>query len=366
MKNIIYLISLSCGFFSCAVSTKIHKEDIAMRFLDEQILPNDLVYKNTKVGGLSGIDYQNDKWFLICDDSSNPRIYTADLIISENEIKSISITDYIEIQKNTNNVKNHFLDLEAIRLNPETDTFLVSSEGKISDRKDPGIFEISKTGNVIKSFGIPANFKSTIKKGPRNNGVFEGLSLNSDNKGFWVASELPLYKDGAKAKIFPSRAQVRITYYDTQNPVAQKQFVYKLDGIAKLPINYFAVNGVTEILEYERDKFLILERSYSAGYGSHGNTVKIFNVDASQATNTLKFDKLKGANYKKAKKQLIFNFKSVKNKLTEKIIDNIEGMTFGPILPNGKQSLILVSDNNFNSFGKQLNQFILMEINFKN
>ena len=44
------------------------------------------------------------------------------------------------------------------------------------------------------------------------------------------------------------------------------------------------------------------------------------------------------------------------------IVDNIEGITFGPKLPNGNQSLLLVTDDNFQIYGKQLNQFILLEI----
>jgi hypothetical protein len=62
---------------------------------------------------------------------------------------------------------------------------------------------------------------------------------------------------------------------------------------------------------------------------------------------------------------LVFNFNDVKQQLTQGIIDNIEGITFGPKLPNGNQSLLLVSDNNFQAFGLQLNQFILMEISTK-
>jgi len=62
---------------------------------------------------------------------------------------------------------------------------------------------------------------------------------------------------------------------------------------------------------------------------------------------------------------LVFNFNDVKQQLTEGIIDNIEGITFGPKLANGNQSLLLVSDNNFQAFGQQLNQFILMEISTK-
>jgi hypothetical protein len=41
-------------------------------------------------------------------------------------------------------------------------------------------------------------------------------------------------------------------------------------------------------------------------------------------------------------------------------VDNLEGMTFGPALPNGKRSLVLVSDNNFNPL--QLTQFLAFEV----
>ena len=41
-------------------------------------------------------------------------------------------------------------------------------------------------------------------------------------------------------------------------------------------------------------------------------------------------------------------------------IDNIEGVTFGPKLSNGKRSLIFIADNNFNPLEKS--QFLLFEI----
>jgi len=63
---------------------------------------------------------------------------------------------------------------------------------------------------------------------------------------------------------------------------------------------------------------------------------------------------------------LVFDFKLVQNQLKENIIDNIEGMTFGPDLPNGNKTLLLVSDNNFSSLGRQISQIILMEVEIKN
>ena len=350
---------------SCAVTRKIENDNVEIRFLDEYVLPSNTELENTIVGGLSGIDYHEGKYYLVSDQPSNPRIYIANIDISENKIKDLEIEQLITVKK-TERFKDKVFDLEAIRYNRRNDDFIVTSEGLIDEGKDPGIYSVSSQGEAYGAFMIPDYFKAVDEQRPRNNGVFEGVTEDTNGKAYWVAMESPLEKDGSKPKIFPSRSHVRITKFDKLTGLPLKQFVYKLDGIAKLPINYFAVNGVTEILAYAEDKFLILERSYSAGYGSHGNTVKIFEVDASRATNTLELAQLKGEDYEIAEKKLLFNFKSVKDQLTEEIIDNIEGMCLGPKLENGKQSLILVSDNNFNSFADQINQFILMEINFRN
>ena len=365
MKKYLCLYLLIMLFCSCAVTRKIENENIEIRFLGEYVLPADAELNNTNIGGLSGIDYKDGEYFLVSDQASNPRIYKADIQIANSKIEKVTFNQLITIKK-TGEFRKIYLDLEAIRYDTLRNEFIISSEGKIDDNKDPGVYTLSELGETKTSFSIPNYFKASGNQKPRDNGVFEGLSESFDNRGYWVATELPLEKDGPKPKIFPARSHIRITKFDKNTGEPVRQFAYKLDGIAKLPINYFAVNGLTEILEYKQDKFLVLERSYSAGYGSHGNTVKIFEVDASEATNTLAFERLKEEDYTLAEKKLLFNFKSVKDQLTNEIVDNIEGMCFGPQLGTGVQSLILVSDNNFNSFAEQINQFILMSIDFKN
>jgi hypothetical protein len=42
-------------------------------------------------------------------------------------------------------------------------------------------------------------------------------------------------------------------------------------------------------------------------------------------------------------------------------LDNLEGMALGPRLPDGTQSLLLVSDDNFSN--SQLTQFLLFRLN---
>jgi len=41
-------------------------------------------------------------------------------------------------------------------------------------------------------------------------------------------------------------------------------------------------------------------------------------------------------------------------------LDNIEGISMGPVLANGNRSIVLVSDNNFAD--SQFTQFIAMEV----
>ncbi|MCP9201073.1 esterase-like activity of phytase family protein [Gramella sp. GC03-9] len=364
MKKILIACLITLILSSCAVSRKVHNNEIEITFLDEYVLPAETDFQDTRVGGLSGIDYSNGSYYLVCDDAGNPRIYTAKIDLQHAKIENIEITEVLEVSR-AGLGKHNVLDLEAIRYDSASGNFMLTSEGMINDSKDPGIYQVSQDGNIKMTYSLPDYFKAEGTQKPRNNGVFEGLSESYDGTGYWVATELPLTQDGPKPKLYPTRSHIRVTKFDKQTGEAVKQFAYKLDGIPKLPINYFAINGLTELIEYEENKFLILERAYAAGYSSHGNTVKIFAVDGSEASNTLDMHSLKDGKYQKAEKELVFNFKKFKESLTEGIIDNIEGMSFGPELENGNKTLILVSDNNFNSYDRQLNQFLLLEINFR-
>ncbi|WP_373056775.1 esterase-like activity of phytase family protein [Zunongwangia sp. H14] len=361
MKRI--LLPALCLLCSCATTNKINKNIAEVNFLDDFVLPENVRTGNTEVGGLSGIDYAQGKYFIICDQPGNPRFYKAEIQLKENKIDTVTIEEVVKIDQSAG-LEDAYLDLESIRAIPEENAVFVSSEGQIEKNKDPGIYKLSEDGKFIKKFSLPGYFSASGEQKPRNNGVFEGLAKSYDGKGYWTSTELPLEKDGPKPKLFPTKSPVRITLFDSEEEKPVRQFAYKLDGISKIPFLYFAVNGVTEILEYKKDQFLVLERAYSSGHGTNGNTVKIFSANAANATNTLEMQQLKNKDYQLAEKKLLFNFKSVKDKLQEGIIDNIEGMTFGPTLPNGNQSLILISDNNFNSMGKQITQLILLEIKF--
>ncbi|MCF4101252.1 esterase-like activity of phytase family protein [Gillisia sp. M10.2A] len=365
MKKIVSLLCLSCLLISCSASKNISNSKVKITFLDDYIIPEDLEIKNTRVGGLSGIDFYNDTYYIICDHPSNPRFYTASIFINKNKLDTVIISNVVKLDRTNETLKNNTMDMEAIRFHTSRNNFLITSEGSISNGKDPGIYEITKEGKYLSHYSLPDYFKAAGTQKPRNNGVFEGLSISYNNSGFWSGMELPLVEDGPKPKLFPTRSYIRITEFKDATKEAEFQFAMKLGGIKKIPWKYFAVNGLTELLEYAPKQFIVLERAFSAGHGSNGNTVRLFDVNANKATNTLTYNNLRKEDIRLAEKQLIFDFKSIKKQLKEQIIDNIEGMTFGPDLPNGNKSLLLISDNNFNSMGKQISQLILLEVEFK-
>ncbi|MBJ2176093.1 esterase-like activity of phytase family protein [Aureibaculum sp. A20] len=357
MQKTLILIALLLISISCKTVKSTTQKHIQLKFLDEYIVPKNISIDGNLVGGLSGIDYANGNYYLICDDASNPRYYKANISIDNLKIDTIAFTEVVTFSDST-----QYLDVESIRFDKKSNGVVITSEGSINLKKDPSFFSVDSKGSINHFFEIPDYFKATSKQQPRNNGTLEGVAISYDQKGYWIAMELPLESDGPEPKVLETKSPVRITYIDANTKKPTRQFAYLLDKIAKEPKGNFAVNGVTDLIEYTKNQFIIIERSYSSGLGTQGNTIRIYTVNASKASNTIAMESLINSEVVLANKKLLFDFESVRSQLTDTSIDNIEGLTIGPTLANGNQTLILVADNNFNKLGAQLNQFILLEI----
>jgi 3-phytase len=97
---------------------------------------------------------------------------------------------------------------------------------------------------------------------------------------------------------------------------------------------------VDELLPLGDDELIAMERSFSVGAPGTGNKIKLYDVS------------LRGH---VARKRLILNLDDLGIPL-----DNVEGITFGPRLRDGRQSLVLVSDNNFAA--SQFTQFLAFAV----
>lgn len=340
-------------------------EEKQLRFIDEYVIPDGTMFQNTLVGGLSGIDYAHGSWFIISDDPNNPRFYSATLDFGSSEFKSVVINSVVSFKNSEGEVlSDGITDPEALRI--DGDRVVWTSEGNINSGIPPSINFATLNGvfGGVATLADRYNVSTESGKGPRQNGTFEGISLSYDNKGYWVTMELPLQEDGPSPTLQDTDSPIRVAYINKTSASFGKEFAYELDPVVRPAANgtTFELNGVVELLQYDKDKFLFLERSFSTGYSDGGNNVKIYDVDISNATDVSGIVSLQDSNFQSAKKTLLFDFEDIRDQLMDGIVDNIEGIAFGPDFTNGNKSLVLVADNNFSAFGPQLNQFVLFEL----
>ena len=84
-------------------------------------------------------------------------------------------------------------------------------------------------------------------------------------------------------------------------------------------------------------------------------TLRLYRVDTRSGSNTLDLPRLLPGNHQPAAKTLVADFAT----LGLQLLDNTEGMTWGPVLPSGRRSLVVVSDDNFRRM--QTTQFAAFE-----
>lgn len=361
MKKVIFL-GICIMLLSCGVTKQASDSAYKLNFLDEYVIPAKTYYKNVEIGGLSGIDFKNDTLYLIDDRSTKPIIYSLKWKAYGSKIYKLTFLNSINLKETDNVFRKKSMDLESIRIGKKNN-FWLSSEGNINASKNPSIFQIDTDGKFLKEMQLPSYFEVGGNNSPISNRVFESISWGFKNKNLWVATELPLQYDGKIPQLWKTYSPVRFTKFNTITGEAELQFTYNLDRVVRIPFLPLYVNGITEILHLNQNEFLVVERSFSAGRGKKSNRIKLFLANYKETTNTLTKEKLnKRDHIVSAKKELLLDFKKIRKQLPSKRIDNIEGLCFGPTLANGNKTLLLVSDNNFNSFGDQITQIIWLEL----
>lgn len=330
-------------------TTPTNSEDI--KFLGQATLPTGTKFKGTEVGGLSGITYDSRKnvYYSISDDRSQKapaRFYTLKIDLSGGSLKKVDVVNVTTLLKaDAKPFPELSLDPEGIALTRNGKLF-ISSEGDVDKLIKPFVNQFSLTGKQLQVLPIPPKFLPSAKgnKGIRNNLAFESLTITPNQKYLFTATENALYQDGNIATI-TTGSPARILKYNLSTGQPIQEFLYVTEPIAgNAKISRFSANGLADLLAIDNTRLLSLERSFSL---IKGHTIRLYEVDLTGADDISKIASIKAININKiktAQKKLLFNF----NQLNIPI-DNIEGLTFGQCLPNGRRSLIFVSDNNFTS-----------------
>ena len=333
-----------------------------LKLLGQTVLPHGLEFGGTTVGGLSALDHDpaSGLWIALCDDRSElqpARFYTLRVELRPGALR-VEVDGVATLRQANGstyprrNTRGEVVDPEAARLLPGGRSLLWASEGDFRVNQPPGLRESRLDGTFVRAFEVPPllHYGPRPGTGARDNNTFEGLALTPDARTAWVAMEAALEQDGPVPGVGRPGGPCRITAFDLASGRARTQIAYLPDAVpraAAVPGGY-TDSGISEILMLNDARMLVLERAYMMGVG---NALRLYEIDTRDASDTLALQQLRPGSYRAPAKRLVADFAQ----LGLSRLDNTEGMCWGPRLPNGHRSLVVVSDDNFSS--RQLTQF---------
>lgn len=344
-----------------------------LRLIGEQRIPHLAAFQGTVVGGLSSIDYdaRTGIWIMASDDRSEhgpARFYSARLDYDQAQFRTVTLDAVHAFRQADGSTYpspaeyarrgGEVADIEAIRFDPLDGSLWYASEGDGKRDIGPSIRQATADGTYRAAMPLPAMFRANPQHnvGPRTNLSAEGLSFAPDGKTLWVGMEAPLYQDGPLAT--PEHGAVsRLTRLE-RNGGMVAQYAYRLDRVQGVAApGRFADNGLSEILAVDAQRLLVLERSGVQGAdGRFAYHIRLYLAELAGATDVSGLASLAGQGYQTLNKRLLLDLDAAG--LAH--VDNLEGMSWGPVLANGHRSLVIISDDNFSP--DQVTQLLAFEV----
>ncbi len=340
------------------------RPDAPLAYLGESVIaPEPQVAGDPPIGGLSSLFHVGGGiYYAVSDDRGGygpARYYTISIDLTDGSLDQPDVTV---------NAWHRLLDQNGEPLEPGTydlegfvargQNFFVSSEGGANEEIPPFIAVFGPDAAMIERLGLPPGFAPSADgtTGVRYNRAFEGLAITPDGKYLFTATESALRQDGPVATP-AGGARVRILRFAREHGVFDAQYAYDLDPVHTAPPeDGLAVTGIVELLALSSEQLLVLERSFVAGADS-SHSIKLFEACLGPATDVSQIPSLADADsVVPAQKRLIADLADLMPRT-----DNVEGMTFGPNLPSGAPTLVIVTDNNF-APERQVTQLVAFEI----
>lgn len=223
------------------------------------------------------------------------------------------------------------IDLEGIAITESG--FLLASE------IGPRIFEVDHAGKVLRDIATPRMFAEAV-----TNKSLESLALDPTRRFLFTTNETALPRDAAAAR-GGGGPRVRILRIDLRSG-ALREHAYATDvGLERGEL------GVSDIAALGADDLLVLERGYRRGTG---NSIRIYRVNLAHAASACDAIERLSADTPVLPKRLVVDLATLtspcalspKQPQPTPLMENYEGLALGPTLPDGRRSIVLVSDDN--------------------
>ncbi len=321
---IFWWLGLGCGhsFGATAKATTAHTNSSCEVWSVFDFAPN----RDTReLSGIAWNNYTRTLWAV--------QDATANLVAirPDENLRNWAVTDRLAVDLKGSADPNEELDLEGIVVNH--DGFIVCSE------IGPHVFELDRKGRFLRETVVPSHFKQA-----KRNKSLESLTLSPDERYLFTTSEAALNPDGSEATA-EAGSRVRILRIDrTCGEVIEH--AYTTDRA-----RYGGDLGVADLMALSSDELLVLERGWTKGFG---NSARIYRVSLRDDRTACTHTPSLAASTAVLQKELFLdvgtlayqNVPAAKQPQTSPLLDNYEGLTSGPRLADGRETLILVSDDN--------------------
>lgn len=261
-KNSLFVLLLIQQLLFLENSYGVEKNKVEFEVKQKITMPFKLKYKNTFLGGLSGLKYEANSLFAVSDDRGRfgpPRIYEFKVLKNKNDF-NLKIESVLLLTKKNKLKSFHLLDLEGLEFHQGK--WLLSSEGNLHSkpRVVPDVLsfvpEASANRDGLKSnwLKIPDEFlpngSGVLNKGLKNNMAFEGMT--KDSSKLYLLSESNLLQDKSEIENVSSYL---LSYSLESKELIQQQKIYFNTGA-----KFFLYFGASELIFWKEKKFFILTR----------------------------------------------------------------------------------------------------------
>ncbi|HEX4956522.1 MAG TPA: esterase-like activity of phytase family protein [Thermoanaerobaculia bacterium] len=317
-------------------------------------IPSGTVFEGVLVGGLSSITWDPDTglYWAISDDRAERgpvRVFALAIDLTDGRLDpgDVRLEGMDEIREEDGlPFAPRSLDPEGLARAPDG-RFYVSSEGEAKVGLEPFVAEVGEDRAIRRRFLLPERYRpdGAGGRGVRQNQGFESLTVTPDGRYLVTATENALVQDGPAAAVgVPSPSRVLWLDLDSGRPALERLYWTEPVALYAVPAGGFETAGLVELLALGDERFLALERSYSAGAG---HVIRLFLADAAAAEDLLCRESLAAPGpdpqrLRPIAKRLLLDFATLPLKL-----ENFEGLALGPRLPDGRRALIVIADENF-------------------
>ncbi len=324
-------------------------------------------------GGLSAIDYTGvgDRFVLLSDRGAGDgavsfpcRYHEAELVlVPENkEVRFVLSATHLfqseDGQQLVGSLAAHGKDLingrsdpQWTAFDPEGIRFLGNGQLLVSDEYGPRVVIAETDGRITSQYDVPIEFHLQLPRdglytaGLYPNRGFEGIAITPSGKKSIAVLQSPLVQDGVLKDGKCLGMNSRWLVFDRLGkPI--KQIVYRLESVD---------TGVSEILAIDESRFLVLERDSNSGL--EANVKKMFLAEIEDATDVSGMASLPEqaapCHVVVASKTLVIDLLEDRFGLGgELAAEKPEGICWGKDLSDGRKTLWVCCDNDFDSSRK--------------